>query len=85
PLAEVIRAATMAPARAMNREHLSSLSVGSPGDASVLEWQEGEFDYRDAAGSLMRGGQRLRPAGIVIAGRWWSDGKSEQGENAHAI
>ena len=83
PLEEVIRAVTCAPARAMNHDHLGSLRAGGVGDATVLELQEGEFDYYDATATLMRGRHRLHPAGIVIGGQWWSDGI--EGEIADAL
>jgi dihydroorotase len=76
PLSEVIRAGTWGPARAMSRENLGSLRPGAIGDATVLKLQDGEFDYHDATGALMRGKQRLRPQGIIIRGEWWSDDTS---------
>ena len=85
PLEEVIRAVTCAAAKAMNHAHLGSLRAGGVGDATILELQDGDFDYYDATGTLMHGRQRLHPAGIVIGGRWWCDGPQEQGENARAI
>jgi len=77
PLPEVLRAATCAPARAMSRDDLGSLRHDSIGDATVLELQDGEFDYYDAAGAVLHGKQRLRPAGVIIGGQWWSDGATE--------
>lgn len=69
-LADVVRASTEAPARAIRRPELGSLKVGSAGDASVLDLAQGEFDYVDVVGENVKGDQRLFPAGMVIAGQW---------------
>jgi dihydroorotase len=46
-LAAVIGAATAAPAAVLGRADLGRLSLGTIGDASLLELVEGEFEYRD--------------------------------------
>lgn len=73
PLAEVVRAATATPTRAMGRSDLGALSPGAVGDAAVLELQEGSFAYADALGRQLTGGQRLVCRGIVTRGDWWPD------------
>ena len=71
PLDDVIRAATVAPAAAINRPELGTLRPGSPGDAAVLEQRHGSFDYVDVVGETMTGDQRLFCDGIVVGGQWW--------------
>ena len=76
PLVEVLRAATSAPAAALRRSDLGTLEPGVAADASVLELREGQFDYEDADGVVLGGGERLFPAGMVIGGRWWDGDES---------
>ncbi len=71
PLADIIRAATVAPAAAINRPELGTLTSGTPGDASILELRAGGYDYLDSTGHPMTGGHRLFCDGVVIDGRWW--------------
>lgn len=71
PLADVIRASTEAPARAINRGELGTLSVGKLADVSVLRLLDGPHEYKDATGAVLRGQKRLTAAGLVRAGRWW--------------
>ena len=70
-LPEVIRAATLAPAAAINRPELGALTPGSVGDASLLDLREGRFDYVDSTGKPMTGDRRLFCEGVVIDGQWW--------------
>ncbi|MGA9865625.1 MAG: amidohydrolase/deacetylase family metallohydrolase [Acetobacteraceae bacterium] len=74
PLLEVIRAATINPARAVNREDRGTLKPGLLGDATVLEIEDGEFDYIDSPGDHISGDKRLVCRGTVLGGRWWHDG-----------
>jgi dihydroorotase len=71
PLADVVRAATEAPAAAINRPELGTLKVGAPADAAVLRLVEGTFPYSDTAGEIIQGGQALQPAGMVARGEWF--------------
>jgi dihydroorotase len=71
PLAEVVRAATVAPALAIGRPELGTLRPGSPGDVALLEEKEGAFDYLDVLGERMIGDRRLLCHGIAIGGAWW--------------
>ncbi len=71
PMMDVVRSATVNPAKAIGRPELGSLRPGSPGDAVVLRHEEGAFDYQDSLGQTFNGGQRLYPDGIVIGGEWW--------------
>jgi dihydroorotase len=70
-LVDVIRASTAAPAAALGRNDIGRLEVGAVGDATLLELAEGDFDYRDVLGEARTGRWRLKPRGVVVAGRWW--------------
>jgi dihydroorotase len=71
PLSDVVRAATVAPAAAINRPELGTLTPDTVGDASVLELRHGRFDYVDSTGIPMEGDRRLSCDGVVIDGVWW--------------
>jgi dihydroorotase len=71
PLAEVVRAATEAPARALRRPELGTFRPGSAGDASILSLEGGAFDYVDSTGERMTGESKLFARGVVISGQWW--------------
>lgn len=71
PLGEVIKAATENPARALRRPELGTFKSGSVGDASILELQDGTFDYVDSTGEHLSGGMRLAARGVVIDGQMW--------------
>jgi dihydroorotase len=73
PLAEVVRAATEHPAHALKRPDLGTFKPGSVGDATLLAFEEGSFDYVDSTGSKVIGRSRLTPRGIVIGGKVWPD------------
>ena len=77
PLADVVRSATVAPARAIGRSDLGTLCEGAIGDATILELQEGEFQYVDVVGEAMRGNQRLFAKGMVIGGKWCAAGDDD--------
>jgi len=71
-LADIIRATTESPAKALRRTELGALKPGGVGEASVFEQQQGAFDYVDSTGEHMRGDQRLAATGVVVNGRWWN-------------
>ena len=71
PLEAVIASVTSKAATAIGKPELGSLRVGSPGDAAVLELQEGEFTFVDAAGNEVPAGQRLHAMLTVKDGRRW--------------
>ena len=73
PLEEVVRATTAAPAAALGRPELGTLTVGGPGDATVFEIEDGAFDYEDSPGEHMLGDRRIKPRALVIGGRVWHD------------
>ena len=69
PLADTVRAATDAPAKALRRSDLGTLRPGAAGDASVLELEAGEFDYVDSTGERLTGRTRLSARAVVINGK----------------
>jgi dihydroorotase len=71
PLNDVIAATTLNAAMALIRPELGSLKPGSVGDATVLQIEEGRFDYVDVVGERLAGDKKLIAHGVVIAGRWW--------------
>ncbi|MGE3064315.1 MAG: amidohydrolase/deacetylase family metallohydrolase [Hyphomicrobiaceae bacterium] len=71
PLVDVIRQSTINAAQALKRLELGSLKPGSVGDATVLQVEEGTFDYVDVVGEHLAGRQRIVSRGVVVGGRWW--------------
>jgi dihydroorotase len=71
PLPEVIKAATSAPAAAINRPELGSFKPGSVGDATLIAIEEGEFTYRDVLAEPLKGSKKLVARGLVLGGKWW--------------
>jgi len=73
PLAEVVRAVTASPAKAIGREgRLGTLKPGSVADIAVFQLETGSFDFEDAHGERMTGRQRFAPVLTLRAGEiWW--------------
>ena len=71
PLVDVIGAATVNAAFALQRPELGSFKPGSAGDATILSIKDGRFDYVDVVGEHLEGDRRICSDGVVIAGRWW--------------
>src|SRR3954447_364803 len=67
PLADVVGAATVEPARAVGLE--ASLAVGAPADVTLLAQEPGPFPIRDVLGERRDAPVRLRAAGAFVAGR----------------
>lgn len=59
PLSEVVRRATVNPARAIGRDDLGHLGVGAPADVAVLRLGEGDFGFVDSFGGRLKAKQRL--------------------------
>jgi dihydroorotase len=78
PLTDVIRSATVNPARAIRRPDLGTLKVGSVGDAAVLDLKKGKFEYVDVVGETLIGNRQLANAGMVVGGKWWYDGTAAE-------
>ena len=71
PLPEIVRAVTATPARLLGRPDLATLAVGTTGDATVLEIEEGNFDQLDVTGASRRFDRRLRLRAVVLGGGLW--------------
>jgi dihydroorotase len=71
PLVDVIGAATVNAAFALQRPELGSFKPGCVGDATILSVKDGRFDYVDVVGEHLAGDRRISSEGVVIAGRWW--------------
>lgn len=70
PLAEVIRRVTVNPARAVGwGDRIGTLAPGAEADVSLLRLVEGEWPFRDTAGRVEIGEQRLEPVEVIRAGR----------------
>ncbi len=59
PLQEVIYRSTVAPAQAIHRPELGTLSPGAEADVAVLELRSGAFSFRDCGWARIDGRQRL--------------------------
>ena len=71
PLVEVIRSATQNAAHALNRPDLGTFKTGSAGDATVIDWREGSFDYVDSTGEQLAGKTRLLASHVIVNGALW--------------
>ena len=65
---EIIRSVTETPAKALLRSDLGTFRTGSAGDASIIEWRKGTFDYVDSTGEHLTGKNRLLADRIIING-----------------
>ena len=70
----IVDAVTAAPARAIRRPSLGTLAVGTEGDATILDIEQGAFEFRDTQGEQIDADRRFRLQGMVVAGKWWNDG-----------
>ena len=59
PLQEVIRQATVNPARAIQHPELGHLGVGAEADIAVLRMMQGRFRYADGSRGTIEGDRRL--------------------------
>ena len=75
PLVEVIRAGTIAPARAVGRTDFGHFAPGAAGDATIIDLAEGAFTYRDVLGETREGRLRLSASGLVVGGKYWNTEK----------
>ncbi len=74
---QVIERVTMRPAAVVGRDELGSLQVGTVGDASVLELEEGKFTYPDMLGDEVEADRRFVPSLTVKDGRRWTPKPAE--------
>jgi dihydroorotase len=73
PLADIVRAVTVTPARVLGRPDLGDLSVGSTGDATVMRIEEGRCTFTDSVGQTREGRQRFVLDSMVVAGALWHE------------
>ena len=73
----LVAAVTAAPANAIRRPTLGSLAVGTEGDATIVDIEQGKFEFHDTQGERLEGDRRFRLKGMVVGGKWWppADGK----------
>jgi dihydroorotase len=70
-LNQVVACTTVNAARVFPLFHnRGTLKVGAPADVALLELKEGGYDFVDNFTNKRSGGQRLFPAGTVLAGRY---------------
>jgi dihydroorotase len=75
PLRDVVEKTTLAPARALRREHeLGSLRPGYPADITVLRRVEGAFSFTDAEGAIRQGSQKLAAEFVIRDGHLFRSG-----------
>ena len=72
PLVEVIRAGTVAAARAVGRTDFGHFAPGAAADATIIDLDEGAFTYRDVLGETREGRLRLNASGLVVGGKYWA-------------
>jgi dihydroorotase len=78
-LPEIVACTTVNAARAIRRSGMGTLRTDAAGDASIFEVVNAPTEYRDVLGELIVGEQRLMARGLVLNGRWWSDGVADSG------
>ena len=71
PLADIVRAVTVTPAKVLKRPDLGDLSVGSTGDATVMRIEEGRFTFEDVSGNTRAGRQKFALDSVVVGGALW--------------
>ena len=72
-LADIVRAVTVTPAKALGRPDLGDLSVGSTGDATVMRIENGDFTFTDVMQQTRQGKQRFALECVVVAGGLWHE------------
>jgi dihydroorotase len=72
-LPDVLARVTSLAARSIGRPELGRFEAGSPGDAAILEIEEGSFPYQDSTGQSMNGTRQFVSRGLVIAGQFVED------------
>ena len=69
PLQDVIRRATLNPAKAIKRPDLGTLKEGSEADIAVFSMKKGDFGFLDVRGTKMKGSQKLEAELTIRSGR----------------
>ena len=71
-LEQVVTSVTRNGAAAIGlQDEIGTLAPGAVGDAAVLDFEPGEFDYHDAQGGSVQVSQRLKPVATVKDGSLW--------------
>jgi dihydroorotase len=71
-LKALVAAVTVGPARAIRRPTLGTLKPGTEGDATIVDIENGTFDFYDVLGERIVGDRRFRLTGMVVGGKWWA-------------
>jgi dihydroorotase len=67
----LVAAVTAAPARAIRRPTLGTLALGTEGDATIVDVEQGAFEFQDTQGERLSADRRFRLRGMVVGGKWW--------------
>jgi dihydroorotase len=67
----IVAAVSAAPARAIRRPSLGTLAAGTEGDATILDVEQGSFEFRDTQGETLAAKRRFRLQGVVVGGKIW--------------
>ncbi|MEO7221539.1 MAG: amidohydrolase/deacetylase family metallohydrolase [Devosia sp.] len=70
----IVRAVTETPAAVLRRPELGTLAIGTPGDATLVRVEDGQFEFVDAMNDTVTGDKRLVCTGIVLGGKVWDRG-----------
>ena len=70
---DIVRASTSGPARAVGMPELGTLAVGTPGDATVLRIESGDYTYVDSLGESRKGDKAFALKSVVIDGKLWHE------------
>ncbi len=70
-LSALVAAVTSAPANAIRRPTLGTLTAGTEGDATVVDIERGAFEFYDVQGECLPADRRFRLKGMVVGGKWW--------------
>jgi dihydroorotase len=70
PLRDVIHAVTAQPASVLGLEQeLGTLALETAADITILEQEQGEFDFQDCFGNTRSSDTRLKPTDLIFGGR----------------
>ncbi|MEP6702654.1 MAG: amidohydrolase/deacetylase family metallohydrolase [Betaproteobacteria bacterium] len=80
----IVAAVTEAPARAIRRPSLGSLAVGTEGDATILDIEDGTFEFQDTQGESLAASRRFGMRGMVVGGKWWNAPNNQDNANSQS-
>ena len=79
PLDQIVEKVTTGPAKIIGKEEIiGSVKEGASGDLTILDLEEGKFEFRDAEGRSKMGEKRVIPAMVVKEGRAFLAGSWSQ-------